>query len=172
MKNIIFAVICFTFLSCNNLEKNKVDVSLENKKNEINVFIDSWHKSASDANYDLYFNGMTTQSVFIGTDAYENWKIDEFKSFSKPYFDKGKAWSFTSLERNVYLNSNGDLGWFDELLDTHMGICRGSGVVVIDNGTWKIEHYVLSLTIPNDNVDRVTAINKKMDDEFKSSLKK
>jgi hypothetical protein len=28
--------------------------------------------------------------------------------------------------------------WFDELLDTQMKICRGSGILVKENKQWKI----------------------------------
>ena len=96
----------------------------------------------------------------------------EFKDFSKPYFDKGKAWSFTAIERNVYVYKDGEMAWFDELLDTHMGICRGSGVLKKIENNWKVEHYVLSLTIPNDNVQEVIKINKEKDSLFLSKLKK
>ena len=86
-----------------------------------------------------------------------------FKEFSKPYFDKGKAWNFTALDRNIYLGEYQDVAWFDELLDTQMGICRGSGVLVKDSLNWKIKHYVLSIAIPNENVKEVTALKKEFD---------
>ena len=50
---------------------------------------------------------MTDKSVFIGTDAGENWDIKAFKSFSKPYFDKGQAWSFKAIDRNIYIYNDG-----------------------------------------------------------------
>ena len=85
--------------------------------------------AAAEANFDAYFGKMDTISVFIGTDASENWTKKEFSDFSKPYFDKGKAWDFKTLERNIYVNTSGDFVWFDELLNTWMGTCRGSGVL-------------------------------------------
>jgi hypothetical protein len=33
--------------------------------------------------------------------------------------------------------------WFDELLNTQMKICRGSGVSKVGND-WKIKHYVIN----------------------------
>ncbi len=45
--------------------------------------------------------------------------------------------------------------WFDELLDTWMGTCRGSGVLEKNNKEWKIKQYVLSVTIPNDSIQKV-----------------
>jgi hypothetical protein len=134
--------------------------------------LDSWHKNAAETNFEAYFNAMTSNGVFIGTDASENWKTPEFKDFSKPYFDKGKAWNFTPVERNVYFDPNGKIAWFDELLDTWMGVCRGSGVLRKIDDSWKIAHYVLSLTTPNDNVQEIIKLNKKYDSIFLSRYKK
>ncbi len=141
-------------------------------KRQINQSLGKWHKAAASANFENYFNLMTEDAVFIGTAATENWTLPEFKKFSKPYFDAGKAWSFSTLERNIYVHENLRVAWFDELLDTHMGICRGSGVVMKENGKWKIHHYVLSLTIPNDNVDEITSMKQEFDEKLTSKLKK
>ncbi len=36
------------------------------------------------------------------------------------------------------------------MLDTpNLGVCRGSGVLVLINGNWKIAQYNLSIPIPN-----------------------
>ncbi|WP_282164544.1 nuclear transport factor 2 family protein [Cellulophaga baltica] len=140
-------------------------------KKEVNKVMDAWHKAAAEADFDAYFNLMTTDGVFIGTDATENWQNDAFKEFSKPYFDKGKAWSFSALERNVYVNSTEDFAWFDELLDTQMKICRGSGVLKKINGEWKIAHYVLSIAVPNDKVYALIALKKESDSLLTKKLK-
>ena len=133
------------------------------EKEIIDALLVSWHKAAADADFDAYFGMMTHDAVFIGTDATENWQNAAFRSFSKPYFDKGKAWTFTTLERNVYLDTNEDTAWFDEHLKTQMGICRGSGVVKKENGIWKVKHYVLSIAIPNENVATITEMKKEWD---------
>lgn len=140
-------------------------------KGDINTMLDAWHKAAADADFDAYFGHMTSDAVFIGTDATENWQGEAFKTFAKPYFDRGKAWSFTALERNVYLATGKDMAWFDELLDTQMKICRGSGVLVKKNGQWKIKHYVLSVTVPNDNIEQLIKIKEETDDELMSKLR-
>jgi hypothetical protein len=113
---------------------------------------------------------MTEDAIFIGTDATENWNKTAFQAFAKPYFDKGKAWSFTALERNIYFDKTGKLAWFDELLNTQMKICRGSGVVVKIGREWKIKHYVLSMTVPNDNVDAVIKIKATLEDKLLKNL--
>ena len=130
----------------------------DQQKTEISTVLDNWHKAAADANYDNYFNTMSDESIYIGTDATENWNKKQFQAFAKPYFDKGKAWNFKAIERNIYFSKNGKNVWFDELLSTQMKLCRGSGVMVQENGQWKIKHYVLSMTIPNDTTDEVVKI--------------
>lgn len=137
--------------------------------NDVEPSIDAWHEAAAQADFKKYFDLMTTDGVFIGTDATENWQIAEFKAFSKPYFDKGKAWSFTALERHVY--SENGVVYFDELLDTQMGICRGSGVMKMEGGNWKIAHYVLSIAVPNENVSSLTQLKKEWDAEYMKKLR-
>lgn len=134
------------------------------EKDIINTMLTTWHKAAADADFDKYYSLMTANAVFLGTDATENWQIDQFKAYSKPYFDKGKAWSFTTLERNIFLDpDNKTFAWFDEHLDTQMGICRGSGVLKKVDGVWKVQHYVLSIAVPNEHVSELTKMKKEWD---------
>ena len=137
---------------------------------EIDKLVDSWHKAAAEANFDAYFDVLTEDAVFIGTDATENWDKKAFQIFAKPYFDKGKAWNFKSLERHVYFGKDKKTVWFDELLTTQMKICRGSGVIVKVGNKWKIRHYVLSMTIPNDTTDEVVKIKTPIEDEIINKL--
>lgn len=138
----------------------------------IDIVLDQWHMAAANADFDAYFDKMTDDGVFIGTDATENWQNEAFKSFSKPYFDRGKAWSFTAVERNIYVNESEDFAWFDELLDTQMKLCRGSGVLKKENGQWKIAHYVLSIAVPNENVAELIQLKKEKDSLLLIELKK
>jgi hypothetical protein len=45
-----------------------------------------------------------------------------------------------------------------------MKICRGSGVLVKIGKEWKIKHYVLSMTIPNENTNEVVKIIAPIED--------
>ncbi|WP_317127576.1 nuclear transport factor 2 family protein [Chryseobacterium sp. CH1] len=84
---------------------------------------------------------------------------------------KKRTWNFTALKRNIYFSKDGKLAWFDELLDTQMKICRGSGVVEKINGQWKVKQYVLSMTVPNDVVDKVVAEKTALEDVLIKELK-
>lgn len=161
MKKIITLITLFVLCSC--AAQTKV------QKENIHQIIDQWHQAAATANFDHYFSLMTTDAVFIGTEATENWNRKEFEEFSKPYFDRGKAWSFTSLQRNLY-HSN-EVYYFDELLDTQMGICRGSGIIKKEEGVYKIAHYVLSIAVPNEHVSALTKMKSDWDTTYISKLK-
>ena len=98
----------------------------------------------------MYFS---TTAIYIGTDIAERWTVNEFKNFAKPYFDKGTAWDFKKTRRNITMASfSNNLAWFDEDLETWMGPCRGSGIAVLTETGWKIQHYVLSVAVPNDKI--------------------
>lgn len=172
-KTIFSTVIFFTILSCTysvSTDKKETQSKQELFKSaEGNI--DAWHTAASEANFDTYFSLMTSDAVFLGTEATENWEKEDFKAYAKPYFDKGKAWSFTAIERNMYTNDDQTLVWFDELLDTQMGICRGSGVLEMEGDSWKIKHYVLSIAIPNENTKEVISLKKSWDSIYRIQLK-
>lgn len=135
-------------------------------ENNIEKVISQWHDAAANAEFETYTSLMTEDAIFIGTDPTEYWKGQEFRDFAKPYFDKGKAWTFHTLERHIFVDLKYKVAWFDELLDTQMGICRGSGVLLKVEGQWKINHYVLSITIPNDNVKPIKEMNSSFNASF------
>ena len=123
------------------------------KSNEsaVAAVLDDWHKAAAAADGDRYFGHLAADAVFLGTDATERWTREAFREYAKPHFAKGTGWSFKSKERHVSRSKDGSVAWFDELLDTEkMGTCRGSGVLLIDGGRWKITQYNLSVPIPNE----------------------
>jgi ketosteroid isomerase-like protein len=155
-------ILLLAFIGCNNQKSTDT----EKEKQEIGQMLDAWNTAASKADFKAYFDLLTEDAVFIGTDATENWVKKDFMAWAKPFFDKGKAWSFTAMERNIFFDKSGELAWFDELLNTQMKICRGSGVVVKEGGQWKIKQYVLSTTIPNDKIDAVTEMKAPVEDSL------
>ena len=163
MKKIFLVILLPFFFNTSNAQNNL--------KVKINNTLDAWHKAATEANFKNYFDTLTEDAIFIGTDATENWNKTAFQAYAKPYFDKGKAWNFTALERHIYFSEDKKTAWFDELLDTQMKICRGSGVLVLINKHWKIKQYVLSMTIPNDTSDQVIKIKTPIEEILIIDLK-
>ena len=74
------------------------------EKEQINKVLDKLHKYASEANGKKYFELFNEQAVFHGTDLNERWSIDEFKKYAQNRFDTGTGWTYTSLERNIFIN--------------------------------------------------------------------
>ncbi len=146
------------------------DQDSNKEKANINITLDTWHKAAAEANYNDYFSLMADDAVFIGTDATENWNKTAFQAYAKPHFDKGRAWSFTALERHIYFDETGKTAWFDELLNTQMKICRGSGVLVKIGKKWKIKQYVLSMTIPNEYSKEVIKVKTSLEEAMIKTL--
>lgn len=134
-----------------------------NAASRLNLLLDQWHRDAAEGNHAAYIGAMTPDGVFIGTDATEYWTTGEFSAWCKPYFDRKKTWNFKPLSRNVYTSENGTAAWFDELLGTQMGVCRGSGVLRKVDNQWKIAQYVLSATVPNDLMNKVTGMKSGTD---------
>jgi hypothetical protein len=129
---------------------------------EVDQLLDRFHRAASAAKFDEYFGLFAPDGIFIGTDADERWTLDEFRAYTKPYFDKGRGWTYVPAVRHVNVSSDGRHASFDELLDNaDLGRCRGTGVVRRVDGAWKIEQYHLTIPVPNalasDVVKRIRA---------------
>ncbi len=132
----------------------------------IGNMLDSFNLAAANADFHRYFDFYTDDATFLGTDATEHWNKNAFMVWAKPYFDKGKAWNFKTVQRHIYFYQHPDIAWFDELLSTQMKICRGSGVVVKQKGQWKIKQYVLSITFPNARIQDAIAAKASVEDSL------
>ena len=112
--------------------------------------LDSFHRAAANADTAAYFAAMTDDVVFLGTDGSERWQGSEFRDFAAAHFSAGQGWIYVPLQRDITVSANGDIAWFDELLQNEgLGTCRGSGVLVKSTNGWKIAQYNLSVPIPN-----------------------
>lgn len=171
MKKLYLFLSIFTIATTSYIVNKEKPTNPEMEKKAINSLLNDWHLAAAKADFNGYFGKIADDGIYIGTDATENWDKKAFIAFSKPYFDKGKAWDFKALERNIYFSKDGKTAWFDELLDTWMKVCRGSGVLEKQGKEWKIKHYVLSMTVPNDATKEVLPFKAKYEDALIEKLK-
>ena len=174
LKTSIIVVFIMGMYACNQkpIKTNSNTFDAAKEKIEIKNMLDSFNRAAANANYQAYFNFYTDDAVFTGTDATERWNKKEYMVWAKPFFDKGKTWNFTSIDRHIYFNKDGNFAWFDELLNTQMKICRGSGVLVKNDNDWKIEQYILSTTVPNNLLDSVINIKAVIEDSLIKNMRK
>lgn len=133
--------------------RRKSNCPVGNASMAIDSMMNRWHHAAAIADENVFFGSMTSDGIYIGTDASERWLRDELAQWSKKYFDRESAWAFTPLSRTIRVAPGGQIAWFDELLDTWMGVCRSTGVVMLQDNEWKIAHYQLSVTVPNDKIE-------------------
>jgi len=135
----------------------------EPERAAIGAVIDDFHDAAKRGDKERYLGHMTEQSVFMGTDEWERWpKTPEFTDYVNMRFKDGKGWDYRSVERKIQLAGSGDIAWFDEVTFSETsGRFRGTGVVVRENGTWKIAHYAMSFLVLNENWNEVIEMTRK-----------
>jgi hypothetical protein len=131
----------------------------ETATKDVSTVLDKFHESAAKADGPVYFSLFAPEGVFIGTDATERWTVEQFKRYAGPVFSKGKGWTYKSHDRHIDFTPDGNVAWFDELLDNDtLGACRGSGVLRKIDGAWKIAQYHLTIPIPNDLAKKVVEL--------------
>jgi ketosteroid isomerase-like protein len=134
----------------------------DNQRAAIDALIDGLHQDAHEGNFHTYFDRYTPDAVFLGTDKSERWTIDQFKVYAEPAFEDGHGWTYSVKERNW--EGEGSTRWFDEvLLNEKLGHCRGTGVVELIDGEWKIAHYALTMLVPNEIAADVGAQTQRAD---------
>ena len=120
-------------------------------RGEVSATLDALHEAASEADFDRYFSLYAGEAVFLGTDATERWTREEFMDYTRARFDTGTGWTYHMLERHIAIAPGGRTAWFDERLENaNLGETRGSGVLVMEDGGWKIAQYNLTIPIPNE----------------------
>ena len=150
---------CVIPASASTLRPNYNGIHTDSLVHEV---MDAWHYAASVADSNTYFGTMASEkSIFIGTDETERWTTTEFKKWSRRFFQRSSAWTFVPVPGERHVTIHGDVAWLDEKLDSkHMGRCRGTGILTFnyDANTWKIEHYTLSYSVPNEVADSVMEV--------------
>lgn len=149
MKHLFLSVLIIIGMASCTQTMSSQDAALAS----INGVLDEYHAAAAAGDWDTYFDLMSEDGVFIGTDARERWTKPEFRRYSSG----SNGWVYTPLRRNINLTPDGDSAWFDEaLLSQSFGSSRGTGVLIRTSAGWKISQYHLTLPIPNGMVRDLT----------------
>jgi len=124
--------------------------------------LDAFHAAAARADEEMYFDLLTDDAVFLGTDPAERWSKPQFRAWADQYFQRESAWTYHAIERHVSIGPRGDVAWFDEVVrNENYGDLRGTGVLVrnpeAEHGSierqWQIAQYNLTFMVPNDLAD-------------------
>lgn len=128
---------------------------------EIAAVLDTLHASAARADGAVYFNLFTSDARYVGTDASEHWTVARFRAYAEPYFSRGRGWTYGVDARTITVADIACrcVAWFEERLhNAGYGETRGSGVLRLTDGGWKIEQYVLSFAVPNETAGPVVRV--------------
>ncbi|MEX0692754.1 MAG: nuclear transport factor 2 family protein [Gemmatimonadales bacterium] len=128
--------------------------------------LDSLHAHAAAANGQAYFALFAPEAVFFGTDITERWTLEQFRGYAMGRFDQGTGWTYILRPgtRNVEFDPSGTVAWFDEILDNaNYGETRGTGVIRLVDGAWRIAQYHLTIPVPNDLASRVVGMIRSID---------
>jgi len=120
--------------------------------------LDVFHAAAAAADEKRYLATLAPRAVFLGTAGGERWAGDDYRDFVHSYFSRGKGWAYTPSARSVEIAADGQTAWFDERLENaSYGECRGTGVLTLRGGEWKVEQYNLTIPIPNELAAEIVA---------------
>lgn len=126
---------------------------------EVTQVLDAFHAAAAKADEAAYFALFARDGVFLGTDASERWTVAAFREYVHPHFAAGRGFVYLPRDRHVSFGANGQIAWFDELLDhAKYGELRGTGVLVREGDVFRIAQYNLTFTVPNDVAAQVVPL--------------
>jgi ketosteroid isomerase-like protein len=138
-------------------------VAAHHEDQAIGQVLDDFHDAAAHGDKDRYLGHMTEDAVFMGTDEWERWpKHPDFVDYVNGRFRDGTGWNYRSVDRQISVADAGDVAWFDEVVYSETnGRFRGTGVLVKQDGSWKIAHYAMSFLVFNENWEDVVELTRK-----------
>ncbi len=110
------------------------------------------HLAKTEGNGERYFGLFAPEAVALGTDRSERFSAAAWRAIFGPYYARGGRRPPTiPIEQRVNLTPDGDLAWFDQLVERqHLGRMRGTGVMARIDGVWKFLHYNVVLVVPSE----------------------
>ena len=135
----------------------------ESPRLAVDAVLDAFHTAAANGDKDRYLGLMTDNGVFLGTDEWERWpKHPDFADYVDGRFRNGSGWTYRSVERHVDFSDDADVAWFDEVVFSESnGRFRGTGVLLNEDGEWKIAHYAMSFLVFNENWAEVIELTRR-----------
>ena len=130
----------------------RADATAEDARVAVDAVLTRLHALAAAGDFESYFDLYAPDAVFFGTDASERWNIAEFRRYAAG----SKGWAYQMTARHIFINASGDTAWFDEeLQNARFGATRGTGVLALREGVWKVVQYHLTIPIPNEMAEAV-----------------
>lgn len=160
------AVTVLCTVSCTASEEQAASFDRGAAAMAISAVLDALHHNASVADGEAYFALFAPEGVFFGTDITERWTVEQFRTYAMGRFAQGRGWTYVLRPgtRNIAFDPSGTVAWFDEILDNaNYGATRGTGVLRLMDGQWKIAQYHLTIPVPNALADTVVRMVRALD---------
>jgi len=150
---------CTLLTACTTIHPLRQQLHDDADRIKIGIVTSTWHFAAQFGMFDNYFDAMTDDAVFMGTDATERWTKSEFMDYAREPFSDNHGWTYKPSDQHVGFSDDRQTAWIDEIL-THKsyGTLRGTGVLVKVGDDWKIAHYSLTFLVPNDLASEVVKV--------------
>jgi hypothetical protein len=111
--------------------------------------LDAFYKAGAGANQSAFVAQLTEDAVFLGVDGGTRLQGQSLRDYVSDSVANGNTWAYHSSDREIRLSADGSVAWFDESLQhEQLGTGRASGVLIADNGNWKIAQYNLTVPLP------------------------
>jgi hypothetical protein len=108
--------------------------------------LDALHKAGAEANQSAFFALLADDAVFLGVSGYDRLEGQPLHDFFRNSFSLGMPWAMHSSRREIHLSADGNVAWFDELVQGSSADSGwGSGVLIRDGGGWKVAQYGVSI---------------------------
>ena len=149
---------CLTIFTClavmsGSIFADTLSADQSAKVKSIGEVLDKFHEAAATGDWVTYFDLMSDDAVFIGTDASERWTKPVFQVYARDT----TGWVYSPKTRNINLTPSGVSAWFDEILiSKNYGTSRGTGILIHSDAGWKISQYHLTFPIPNALASQIT----------------
>ncbi|MGQ1786671.1 MULTISPECIES: nuclear transport factor 2 family protein [unclassified Saccharicrinis] len=145
---------------------NTKEVMKSQQKKDVALVLDSLLLSQEKGDFALFSSCFANQEdvVHIGTDLDEYWESrSNFMNHMKHMVDRRKGLKIMSDNTRIQISDIGDTAWYTQLIDTSIETkgdpfrlegFRHSGVMVKNNGEWKIvqSHISVALDHPGDEL--------------------
>ena len=147
---------CAVLGGCTSVSERDRNFEQTLEASHVGLVLKLWHSAASNGSFESYFDRMTEDAVFLGTDETERWTKAEFMGYAREPFGDGHGWTYVSRGPEIAFSDDRQTAWIDEVLDHEKyGVLRGTGVLVRDGDEWKIAQYSLTFLVPNEKASMV-----------------
>ncbi len=139
-------------------KRNPPDGSADDPAAAARSVLNDVHRARFEVDGERFLGHFAPDAILLGTDRSERLTMARNRAFVRLYWARDQGPTSTPIEQHVYLSPDGNLAWFEELVDReHVGQVRTTGVIAEIDGTWKFVHYNLVILVAQEMAEELAA---------------